>query len=313
MVTDTTREDFRVLLSKRLLLGRALQRLSAQMIPVPTDNWLHEFNERCRLEGVEPAARPLRAFRTWVKENNLQFDFGLLGVGHLDTPAWAKVFSFFQTHTSVGRENRAPLERTCFFYEQAFWEVHIPIICGAPLVDPIRFVADMPTTTLTALATDSKSRDELDEHWIECAKCVSGLHSIDLGCPCLPFAAQLLSASGRHLRATVDSLLTIPPNSKSAEYSRMAFECALKGLAAGEDGMVEAEAIAIRHDLRKLVKRCAQLIDPKEKQRLDAARKVYPKISARYDNISLRSSLLWNCYFEARHALALAFSTVGLL
>jgi hypothetical protein len=62
MVTDTTREDFRMLLSKRLLLGRALQRLSAQMIPVPTDNWLHEFNERCRLEGVEPAARPLHAF-----------------------------------------------------------------------------------------------------------------------------------------------------------------------------------------------------------------------------------------------------------
>jgi hypothetical protein len=28
---------------------------------------------------------------------------------------------------------------------------------------------------------------------------------------------------------------------------------------------------------------------------------------------SQNPSLLWNCYFEARHALALAFSTVGLL
>jgi hypothetical protein len=220
--------------------------------------------------------------------------------------------SFKLTHHSVAKLGRRLSERV-FSTSKRFGMFHIPIIHGNPTVDPIRFIVDMPAATLTGLANDSRSRDELDAHWIECAKCVSASRSIDVGSPCFPFASQLLKASEAHLRTAVLSLLTNPPNSKAAEQSRMSFECALKGLAAGKGGMLESEGIAIRHDLKKLVKRCAPLIDLKEQQRLDAARKLYPKTAARYKDLTLSRSLLWKCYFEARHALTLAFSTVGLI
>ena len=279
-------------------------------LPIPPQEWLVSFNDECRKRQVSAGERPFRALERWAKENGQTPALFDLLVGHLAAPAFAAIYAFFKVNTSLSREHSAPFRQTCFLYDTAFWPVIVPVILGSCVLDPIRFVVGMPPTVFRDLGFNSRARDEFDAHWFDCLNHINHSRLID-GEELPELARDFFGGGEKALFAAADSLLAVPPNQKAAESSRDAFESTLKGFAVVRTGLTVGEAKDIRHNLIKLVRRCAPQLPAPERDRFERAALLYPQVDARYKKGALSLRRLWESYREAQHAMAISLMIIG--
>lgn len=279
-------------------------------LPLPPGEWLVAFNDECRKQEIPAGERPFRALERLAEENEQKAARFQLLLSHLATPAFNAIYAFFKANTSLGRDHSVPYRQTCFLYDTAFWPVIVPVIYGQCVVDPIRFVVGMPPTLFRDLGFNSRARDQLDAHWFDCSHHMNNQRLIDSAE--LPELARSFLAGGeKNLLAAVESLLAIPPNAKAAELSRDSFESTLKGFAVLKTGLTLRDAITIRHDLPKLVRRCAPALPAIEQVRLEQAYALYPQVDARYEKTVFPLRQLWECYSEAQHAMTISLRLIA--
>lgn len=279
-------------------------------LPIPSNEWLVTFNDKCRMLEIPSGERPFRTLEKWAQQNGQKAPIFDLLLSHLATPAFNAIYAFFRANTSLGRDHSAPFRQTCFLYDTAFWPVIVPVVYGHRVVDPIRFVVGMPAAVFRDLGFNSTVRDELDAHWFDCSHHMNNSRLIES--EELPELARSFLAGGeKSLLAAADSLLALPPNPKAAELARDAFESTLKGLAVEKTGLTLEDAKEIRHRLRKLVARCAPAVHSSERARLEQACSLYPDIAARYEKTALPAKRLWGCYREAQHAMAISLRIIA--
>ena len=263
---------------------------------------------------MEAAERPIRALEQWAAEHGQPQTLGELVLPHFGGPAWAAIRRFYRENTALARHEAAPFLGSCFFYDAAFWPLHVPVIYGQMTVDPIRFVKDMPPAVFRHLGYDSTARNRLDAHWFDCYGYLSGMSVVvDKGSLGNTLAENFLHGADAMLDSAVASLLTGKPNAKAAEHSRFAFESALKALVAKRENVTNDDEFRkkISHFLDRLLLRCQPYLDSTEHQRLTAASTHYPDVKARYANQPLTGQVLWTCYAEARHASTVVLRALG--
>lgn len=124
-------------------------------LPIPPGSWLAAANARLRQAKIEPRAREFKAFEEWAAAHGQAGQFGAAAPSQFGTPAWEATHAFFRDHTGAGRENAAPFLLTCFFYDEAFWPLHVGLVLGRRVVDPFLYLKEVPESVLHLLGQDA--------------------------------------------------------------------------------------------------------------------------------------------------------------
>ena len=282
-------------------------------LPVPPPAWLEQLHLQQRRAEMEPQERPVRALERWAEEHGQPGEFGALALWHLGGDAFKAIRGFYLACTALAREEAAPFLLSCFFYDEAFWPLHIGIAYGAGHMDPSNLVKELPPPLRRRLQGDPDACVELGNHWIDCSDHLVGMAKIvGDGHLSQAEAKDFFDGADAMLISAATSLLSGEPNAKAAEHARFAFESSLKGLAIEKGVLTEKTAREkISHQLDKLLGCCQPLLDPADYLRLDAARVRFPGVSARYANRKLPRKQLWTCYTLACHAMAVALRILG--
>ena len=101
----------------------------------------------------------------WADAHGHPGEFGALVLWHLGGAAFEAVRAFYLACTALAREEGAPLLLSCFFYDEAFWPLHIGIACGAGDIDPDDLVKELPPPLRRRLRGDADACAELGNHW----------------------------------------------------------------------------------------------------------------------------------------------------
>lgn len=282
-------------------------------LPVPPLAWLEQLHTEQRRARMEPQERPIRALERWAQTHGQPGEFGALVLWHLGGAAFEAIRAFYLACTALAREEAAPFLMSCFFYDEAFWPLHVGVALGAGQIDPTELVKELPISLRRRLRGDMNACTELGNHWIECSDYLAGMAKIVGGGNLSSAEAKdFFDGADAMLISAAASLLSGEPNAKAAEHARFAFESSLKGFAI-EKGVLTAKSARekISHHLDKLLVCCQPLLDPSDYQRMDAVRAHFPAVSARYANRKLPRRQLWNCYTETCHVLAVVLRSLG--
>ena len=282
-------------------------------LPVPPLAWLEQLHIQQRREEMEPQKRPIRALERWAEEHGQPGEFGALALWHLSGAAFKGIRAFYLACTALAREEAAPFLLSCFFYDEAFWSLHVGVTLGARHIDPSDLVEDLPPPLRRRLRDDVDACAELGNHWIDCSDHLAGMAKVIDGKSLTRAESNdFFDGADAMLTSAAASLLSGEPNAKAAEQARFAIESSLKGLAIEKGVLTEKTAREkIKHHLDKLLVCCQPLLDPADHLRLDAARAHFPDVSARYANRKLPRKRLWTCYTQACHSMAAALRILG--
>lgn len=266
---------------------------------IPSEEWLHQFNQKMIAEGVLPEKRQYQAFKSWCLESGQSMSFG----GEITR----FISNWFATNTlSASAIGRSP-SKTIFYHDMSFIELTIPLVFGEMEFAPVDMIRHVPAAVIKQIVEDEAVQHDLFVHYEKAYNCFVACAST--GKPKTEIEWKLAVSAYKHLNAATAQLLESPPNPKAMHDCRFAAEIALKAVLINKLGTPEKTLkIDLGHHFNKILAYAAQNHVELPVTLDDLA--IYPDVSARYDVQSLDRRTLWSGYALAFTCLNFAIATL---
>jgi hypothetical protein len=247
--------------------------------------WLTATNRRYGNEGIPHKGRPFRAMSDFTREHNCSIA--------MDDPLSKQIFDWFYEHSPPETHQARAVYTGVFFYDAAFWSVHVPIIFGTINVNALDCLETMPTQIKHAVKSEHRDIWTYVTHWVNCMDYGYGQMDLTDGSRLQPRALKFLGAAHAELVGANAQLLEQRPNVKAILGMRMATEIFLKTALVQECDLTNSQLMKISHKLEDAANACAEAT--KEKVFEDVAKCVslYPPVAARYDNTEWSHTRVW--------------------
>lgn len=266
---------------------------------MPSEEWLHQFNQKMIAEGVLPEKRQYQAFKSWCLESGQSMSFG----GEISR----FISNWFATNTlSASAIGRSP-SKTIFYHDMSFIELIIPLVCGEMEFAPVDMIRHVPDAVIKQIIENEAVQNDLFEHYQKAYNCFMACAST--GKPKPENEWKLAVSAYKHLNAATAQLLESPPNPKAMQDCRFAAEIALKAVLMKQLGTPEKILkFDLGHHFNKILAYAAknQIELPVTLDELA----IYPDVSARYDVQILERKVLWSGYSIAITCLDYAVSSI---
>jgi hypothetical protein len=266
---------------------------------LPSEEWLHQFNQKMIAEDVLPEKRQYQAFKDWCFESGQSMSFG----GEISR----FISNWFATNTlSASAIGRSP-SKTIFYHDMSFIELTIPLVFGEMEFAPVDMIRHVPDAVIKQIIESEAVQNDLFEHYQKAYNCFMACAST--GKPKTENEWKLAVSAYKHLNAATAQLLESPPNPKALQDCRFAAEIALKAALTKLLGTPEdILRLKLGHHFNKILDYAAsnQVALPVTLDDLA----VFLDVSARYDVQNLERRVLWRGYSVALTCLDFAVSTI---
>lgn len=263
---------------------------------LPSEEWLHQFNQKMIAEDVLPEKRQYRAFKDWCFESGQSMSFG----GEISR----FISHWFATNTlSASAIGRSP-SKTIFYHDMSFIELTIPLVFGEPIeFSPVDMIRHVPDAVIKQIVEDEAVQHDLFMHYEKAYNCFLACASTGKVKPGVEWTFAL--SAYKHLNAATAQLLESPPNPKALQDCRFTAEIALKAALTKLLGTPEDYLrLKLGHHFNKILDYAAsnQVALPVTLEDLS----IFPDVSARYDVQNLERRVLWRGYSVALTCLDFA-------
>lgn len=249
------------------------------------NSWLRATNRRYGVEGVPHKKRPFTALSDFTREHNCSFSS--------DHPTSKAIFQWFYEHSPPGAHHVGSVYTGIYFYDAAFWAVHIRLIFGTVSVDALDCLETMPKQIKETMAASHRDVWNYATHWVNCMDHGYGYMDLAGSERLTPRAASFLSAAHAEIRGANAQLLEPRPIHKAILSLRMANEIFLKSVLVQELDLSEDKLRSISHKLDDAASRCGDVTGERTFGEIAKRVRVYPPVSARYDQPSWSAAEVW--------------------
>jgi hypothetical protein len=267
------------------------------MIITPVlEKWLHAANTRYRNDGTEHRQRPFRAIRDFSIDHNCSFD--------LSSPTATTIFEWFKQHSPEDAHAVGSMFTGAFLFDTSFWPLHIPIIFGTVVIDPLGCLETMPPVLKKQIENSSNDIFGLVNYWVDCIDYAYGIDHISQQDILKPRAKDFVLSAGREMIGAI-AQLTIPrPNTKAILSIRMATEIFLKAILIQELDLNDVALKKINHSVKSAAEECAKLTDDSTFTFIANNANIFPAVAERYDGIEWPREQVWKGLVIAQMAAA---------
>lgn len=247
--------------------------------------WLSAANRRYGTEGIPHKGRPFQAMSDFTREHNCTLA--------MDDPLTKRIFDWFYEHSPPGAHQVGSVYCGVYFYDTAFWPVHVPLIFGQVSVNALDCLETMPVEIKKVLEATHRDIWTYVVHWVNCMD--YGYGQMDLGgtSRLQPRASKFFGAAHSELVGANTQLLEPRPNVKAILGMRMATEIFLKAVLVQERDLTDNQLMKISHKLEDAANACAEATKEKVFEEIGKRASLYPPVSARYDDTEWSSTSVW--------------------
>ncbi len=189
----------------------------------------------------------------------------------------------------------------CYYYDDYFWSLVIPLIYGKIEWKPHYSLISIPPRLKKQIESNSTEYEKLSRHYNNCN--IYGREAKRL-IACKNPSKYLISAD-KQLQATVSQLLNDDLSDVVLQSARMSVEMFLKSYLDMFVGLSEAKAKKLGHNLEKILNACKKLDNGTILQYLEKHFEALPNIGDRYSGKSYPRETVWRAYYAAQFTGAL--------
>lgn len=248
-------------------------------------NWLRLANQRYSQEGVPHKGRPFKAMSDLTRELGVTLSF--------DHPIAKRIFDWFQEISPPGAHEVGSAFTGAYFFDTAFWAVHVPFIFGRVAIEPLECMSDMPAAIRKAVEESPVELDGYLRHWLNCMDYGYGRMDLADSTTISPRAASFLSAAHSELVGANAQILETRPNVKAILGMRMATEIYLKTVLVQELNLNDSQLMKLGHKLEDVADACSKATNDNTFDGIGSRTSIYPSVSARYDAPAWTSEDVW--------------------
>jgi hypothetical protein len=254
--------------------------------PAELIKWLSAANQRYGAEGIPHKERPLRALSDFTREHKCTLA--------MDDPLANRIIDWFYEHSPPGAHQVGSVYTSVYFYDTAFWPIHVPFVFGQVSVNALDCLGTMPVQIKNVLEVNHRDIWTYIVHWVNCMDYGYGQMDLAGTSRLQPRASKFLGAAHSELIGANAQLLELRPNVRAILGMRMATEIFLKAVLVQERNLTDKQLMNISHKLEDAADACAEATKENVFEEIGKRASLYPPVSARYDDTEWSSTRVWD-------------------
>lgn len=254
------------------------------------ESWLFEMNEELSRANIPEEQRPRVAQWEWKKSQGNSAESRYEDM--------VRINQWFRDRVNHHSIKVGPKFIGCYFYDDFFWPVVIPLIFGKVDWEPLYSINALPPRLLEKLESNREAKSKYEQHYSHCNIYGRRIRRL-VECK---DSSKFLNSACQHLDTSVKQLLDESPNPAVVQTSRMAVELFMKAYVDMFVGISDSKARKLGHNLKKCMNECTKLDSGTLFLNLADGLDVFPNVRERYEGKNYDRSYMWACYRLAQVA-----------
>lgn len=249
--------------------------------------WLEAANRRYGEEGTPHKARPFQAMLAYSREHRCSLS--------MNDPKVKAIFAWFYEHSPPDSHHIGSVFTGAFYFDAAFWPLHVPLIFGQVTVNPLDCLATMPALLKRQIESNRRDVWSLTIHWTNCMDYGYGQMELTDERRLSKRAQRFLGTAHGELVGAVVQLLVPRPNAKAILGLRMATEIFLKTVLVQECNLDDIALRKVSHKLEDAASMCADVTGNATFGEIGNRVCLFPPIASRYEEPEWPLNQVWEC------------------